>query len=248
MKNYEIPAQSGAQVDVDIQVTNGTWSFEHGVADSFVSHVRKSVPLYDHGHRMAAEIASCFTLPGGFAYELGCSTGELITKLANYNSRTKSVNWVGIDNSIEMVEKARESCKQFDNIEIILGDIVDYELQTCDYVVDFLTSQFLKKTTQLTLFSKIYNSLKERGAFFLYTKILQEDSFFQDLSSVMYNRFKISNGLSPSHVLSKSESVYGVIKPEPQHVMLNLLHEAGFQKILPIIRFLNFEGYLAVRV
>ena len=250
MTNQAFPPRSGldvSMVDTEIEVQNGYWTFSNGVANSFVSHVRKSVPLYDEGHFMAAELASCFLLPKGKAYELGVSTGELIKKLARHNPRTRSVKWLGLDCESEMIAKAREHCAGIDNIELIEANLEDFEFDKCDFAVDFLTTQFLNRSAKRALFRKIYESLREGGAFFTYSKILQQDAFFQELALLLYSRFKTFNGLSAEQVVTKSESVYGVIKPESTVSMIELLHDVGFEKVTPAIRYINFEGFLAVK-
>lgn len=157
MADSSFPPRSGsdvAQVDTEITVENGCWTFSHGVANSFVSHVRKSVPLYDDGHFMAAELASCFSLPNGTAYELGVSTGELIAKLACHNARTQSVNWIGIDCENEMIAKAREHCAGLKNVELIEANLENFSFETCDFVVDFLTTQFLSHSKKNRAFQE----------------------------------------------------------------------------------------------
>lgn len=246
----EILPRSGYElkkVDTDIEVTNGVWNFSHGVASSFVNHVRKSVPLYDMGHFLAAELASCFMMPAGCGYELGVSTGELITRLANHNSRTRTATWIGIDCEEEMIAKARAQCKDLKNVKLELADICEYEFHHCDYAVDYLTTQFLDYPARLAVYSRIYESLRSGGAMFIYAKMLQEDAYLQDLSNLLYSRFKSANGLTYEQVALKSESVYGVIKPEMQNDFINMLKSAGFYQVYLVIKYLNFEGFLALK-
>lgn len=246
----EILPRSGydlKKVDTNIEVANGVWNFSHGVAGSFVDHVRKSVPLYDIGHFLAAELASCFMMPNGCGYELGVSTGELITRLATHNPRTKSATWIGIDCEEEMIAKARTQCSDLQNVELVLADICNYEFQHCDYAVDFLTAQFLDYPARLGVYTRIYESLRSGGALFIYAKMLQDDAYLQDLSNLLYSRFKSANGLTYEQVALKSESVYGVIKPEVRGEFINMLKMAGFYQIYLVIKYLNFEGFLALK-
>jgi tRNA (cmo5U34)-methyltransferase len=235
------------EVDTEIRVADGVWNFGNGVADSFVSHVRKSVPLYDMGHFMAAELASCFMMPGGCGYEIGVSTGELVRRLASHNARTASAHWVGIDCEPEMIEKASEACRSFDNIELVCDDIRKFEFERCDFVVDFLTTQFLTRWERRNLYGKVFKSLREGGAMFIYEKTLQTDGFMQDLVGLLYSRFKRFHGLTHEQIALKSESVYGVIKPETRKNVKNMLKSSGFAQVSLIMKYLNFEGYLAVK-
>lgn len=246
----EILPRSGSvlpAVDTDIQVSDGVWSFGNGVADSFVAHVRKSVPLYDMGHFLTAELASCFMMPRGKGYELGVSTGELIRRLASHNARTASAHWIGIDCEPEMVDKAADACEACGNIELVLGDIREFQFDRCDFVVDFLTTQFLNRQEREDLYRRIYASLRPDGALFLYAKTLQSDGFLQDLAGLLYARFKRFQGLSPEQISLKSESVYGVIKPVTGKELKGMLKSVGFRQVSLVMKYLNFEGILAVK-
>lgn len=246
----EILPRSGSElmeVDTDVRVLDGAWDFGHGVADAFVSHVRKSVPLYDTGHFLAAELASCFMLPRGVGYELGVSTGELIRRLATHNARTASARWVGIDCEAEMIERARRDCAELGNVELVHADVREFEFDSCDFIVDFLTTQFLTRGERAGLYRRAFESLREGGAMFVYSKTLQADAFLQDLSGLLYSRFKRFHGLTHEQIVSKSESVYGVIKPETRKDARKLLKSAGFDRVDLVIKYLNFEGLLAVK-
>ncbi len=246
----EILPRSGSTlqvVDTDIQVSDGVWSFGNGVADAFVAHVRKSVPLYDMGHFLAAELASCFVMPHGKGYELGVSTGELIRRLASHNARTASAQWVGVDCEQEMIEKASKDCSSCQNIELILGDIREFRFDSCDFVVDFLTTQFLDRRDREELYSRVYASLRPGGALFIYTKALQPNGFLQELAGLLYSRFKRYQGLNHEQISLKSESVYGVIKPVTERELKAMLKSAGFRQVSLVVKYLNFEGVLAVK-
>ena len=59
------------------------------------SHVKKSVPLYEHGHEAVLDLSDFFVKEDSICYELGISTAVL---QVNYK-RQKSVKWYGIDHS-----------------------------------------------------------------------------------------------------------------------------------------------------
>ena len=79
--------------------------FDATVAAAFDDMVSRSVPFYDEMQRMVVALATDFCEPGSRVYDLGCSTATTLALL----DRTVhlEVRFVGIDNSAEMLAKAR---------------------------------------------------------------------------------------------------------------------------------------------
>ena len=79
--------------------------FDGRTAAVFDDMLVRSVPFYAEMQRMSGELAADFAQPGSALYDLGCSTGttlELLDPLVD-----PGVRFVGVDNSPEMLEKAR---------------------------------------------------------------------------------------------------------------------------------------------
>ena len=68
-----------------IKSNTANWKFDENVVPFFDNHVNKSVPLYEEGHDLAIKIADFFLSDQSIVYEIGCSTGTLIEKLAKRN-------------------------------------------------------------------------------------------------------------------------------------------------------------------
>lgn len=60
----------------------GGWTFGGEAAAAFDQHVVRSIPLYDAGHDLIVDCADVLLGPDALVYELGCSTGALIDKVA----------------------------------------------------------------------------------------------------------------------------------------------------------------------
>jgi tRNA (cmo5U34)-methyltransferase len=71
-----------AKVGQNIETQNAGWTFDGKVADTFVDHVRQSVPLYEKGHELVCQLSDYFVDKTSTVYEIGTSTGELIRKVA----------------------------------------------------------------------------------------------------------------------------------------------------------------------
>src|SRR5262245_1593683 len=67
--------------------------------------VTRSVPFYLEIQRMMTEIAADFAVPETRVYDLGCSTGTTLINLDKV--LPDDVEFIGIDNSEEMLKKCR---------------------------------------------------------------------------------------------------------------------------------------------
>ncbi|OLT16989.1 hypothetical protein BJF78_13480 [Pseudonocardia sp. CNS-139] len=226
---------------------DGTWSFHRGVAPTFVDHVRRSVPLYDAGHELVAEISSCFVRPGGVAYELGSSTGQLLRQVATASPRNRSATWIGVEHVSEMVDQARAHCAGVENIVLVQSDISAMDYRSCDFVTAYLTLDFLDPEPRIRTLRRVAQALRPGGAMFVYEKVLAPDSRTQNLISMLHHRFKRQHGLTAEEILNKADSLAGVMQPLTAGEYRDLLLECGFSSVVPVLRYLCFEGFLALR-
>lgn len=75
-------------VDKNISQHNAGWSFEN-ISEDFDSHIQKSIPLYESGHRLICHYSDFFLKRDSMVYDLGCSTGKMLHKIA-CTTRTKT--------------------------------------------------------------------------------------------------------------------------------------------------------------
>ena len=92
-----------------IEAGNAGWNFGGDVADTFVDHIRQSVPMYAEGHDLVCQFSDYFVSNQSTCYEIGVSTGELLRKLATHNSGKPNARWIGIDTEKPMIDKAKNS-------------------------------------------------------------------------------------------------------------------------------------------
>lgn len=97
---------------VDDLITSipGEWKFDEQVSQHFDTHVRKSVPLYEEVQKAVIEISEWFIRDNSVVYDLGSSTGETISLLLQKHSRKKNVRFIGVEESLPMIEIARKKC------------------------------------------------------------------------------------------------------------------------------------------
>lgn len=235
------------KVGHEIEAPNAGWTFSGNVPETFVAHIRHSVPMYEEGHDMICQLSDFFCSKDSICYELGVSTGELLKKLALHHSSKPTIRFIGLDVEEAMIAKAKQHCADVANIEVLHEDIRLFDYQKADMFVSYYCMQFVPPRDRQELFRRVYESLHWGGAFVLYEKVRGPDARFQDILSTLYNDFKTRNGLSADEILSKTRSLKGVLEPFSSEGNLGLLRRAGFTDIMTVQKHLCFEGFLAVK-
>ena len=124
---------------------------------------------------------------------------------------------------------------------------MDVELRKCDMIISYYTMQFIKPKIRQIVFDKIYESLNWGGAFLLFEKVRGADARFQDIMSALYVDYKLSKGYTEEQIINKARSLKGVLEPFSSQGNIDLLQRAGFADILPILKYVCFEGLLAIK-
>jgi len=239
-------SDAAGNVGQNIHADNGRWSFGGRVADSFEDHIERSVPYYREGHETIAKISDWFLHPGNTAIELGCSTGALTRKLAQWHAG-KGVRIVGLEIEPEMVAAAERSCAGLDGVEIRLDDALTADLEPADLIASYYTIQFVPPAKRQDLFNRIYATLNWGGAFLMFEKVRAPDARFQDMMSTLYSDFKLEQGFDPAEIVHKTRSLKGVLEPFSTQGNLDMMARAGFVDVTTVFKHLCFEGFLAIK-
>ncbi len=228
-----------------IQANNAGWSFGGDTPATFEDHVSKSVPLYQEGHNVVVQLSDFFLHQSSLCYEIGSSTGVLLDKVVNHN-RMKNIRAIGIDVEPDMVAFAKQKYTS-SNISFVHADVADFELEKADMIVSYYTLQFIKPKHRLDVLRQIYSALNWGGALLLFEKVRAPDARFQDIMSSLYVDYKIDQGYDAGQILSKSRSLKGVLEPFSTGGNLDLLQKAGFQDVMTVMKYVSFEGFLAIK-
>jgi tRNA (cmo5U34)-methyltransferase len=231
----------------NIEAGNAAWSFGGNTPDSFVSHIRQSVPLYAEGHDLICQLSDFFVSNESVCYEIGVSTGELLKKLAQHNAHRAGARWIGLDPVPEMIRKAREHCRDVPAIELLEEDARGFHFEKSDLIVSYYCMQFIPPRSRQDLFTKIWESLNWGGAFILFEKTRAPDARFQDMITTLYNDFKLRNGFTGEEIVQKTRSLKGILEPFSTQGNLDLLRRAGFTDVMTVQKYLCFEGFLAIK-
>lgn len=229
-----------------IEAANARWSFGGEVPKFFEEHVNKSVPLYSEGHNLILKLSDFFLPNPSICYDIGCSTGLLARQLALRN-KGKSVQVIGVDAEQGMISHAQSVNNDLDGIEFIKSDIVEFEFKKTDMIIAYYTIQFISPRVRQIVINKIFEALNWGGAFVFFEKVRSSDARFQDIASSIYVDYKLENGYTPDNIIAKARSLKGVLEPFSTQGNLDLLTRAGFKDIATIMKYVSFEGFLAIK-
>lgn len=233
-----------AIVGDDIEASDGAWTFGGNTPKTFNEHVRKSVPYYQEGHDLTLALSNYFVQPSSACYEVGSSTGTLTRKLAARYPRT---DWIGLDMAGEMVDEARRSSEDYENLSFVHTGAADFDFQPTDFIVSYYTMQFIRPRERQYFVDQIYNALNWGGAFVVFEKVRAPDARFQDMMNGLYIDYKLEQGYSASEILGKTKSLKGVLDPFSTQGNLDLFKRAGFVDVMAVFKYVCFEGFLCVK-
>jgi tRNA (cmo5U34)-methyltransferase len=234
------------EVGDGLTAMSARWSFAGSTSLHFDDHVSRSVPLYREGHELAARLSDFFIGSGSVCYELGCSTAALTERLAQRHAG-KGARFIGIDVEPDMIRTARQRCAGYDQVAIVEADATSYEFEKADLVVAYYTVQFIHPKLRQTLIEKLYQTLNWGGALMLFEKVRAPDARFQDIASQLYADYKLEGGYAPHEIMAKARSLKGVLEPFSTQGNLDLLRRAGFVDVMTIMKYVCFEGFLAIK-
>ncbi|PPI27940.1 hypothetical protein C5D66_15080 [Rathayibacter sp. AY1B4] len=221
--------------------TRECWAWDAGLASRFEDHIADSVPLYREGHELILELSDWWAGPGASIVDVGCSTGTLTAALA---ARHPAADVVGIDSEPEMLveAQARDSRATFR-----LGDATTCDLGTPDLVVAHYVVQFLAPADRASLLRNVFDALQPGGALILFEKTLPSSPAAQSRAAQALHSHKLRAGLSPVDVLAKDRALRGVLRPRTTVQLVDELASVGFEDVEPVMRWMQFAGFLAVK-
>jgi tRNA (cmo5U34)-methyltransferase len=227
-----------------IKAENARWKFHGEMVEQFERHIARSVPFYAEGHDLVVKLSDYFVKSDSLVYELGSSTGKLSHLMAQHHENKAS--FIGVEIEEDMVKKAQKSYYH-DRLSFLCEDINQMEFQKADLIVAYYTIQFIHPSQRQALIDKIYEALNWGGAFIMYEKVRANDARFQDICMGLYTEYKLDQGYTPEEIVSKAKSLKGVLEPFSTQGNIDMLKRAGFLDILSIQKYVNFEGFLAIK-
>lgn len=225
------------------------FKFDNKTAAVFDDMVTRSVPFYDEIQRMVTEIVADFAQPGTNLYDFGCATGTTFVLLDDLVD--PQVRFVGIDNSGEMLEKARIKLDQMESgrpFELVNADLhSQFTLENASVALLVLTLQFVRPLYRDKLIRRIVDAMPENGALIMVEKLTSSHTLLNRLFIKYYYDYKKRNGYSEVEISQKREALENVLIPYRIEENHEMLREAGFRHVEEFFRWYNFCGMVAVK-
>lgn len=234
------------KIDKNLFANNSSWTFDKNVPKHFDKHIAKSVPMYHQMHWLCEQISDFYIKKDSIVYDIGCSTGSLLFKLAERHKFKNKVKYYGIDVIDQMIKFAKKK-NNHKQIKYINKNIVNYKFKKSDFIISSYTLQFINPKFRQSLLNKIYKNLNWGGALFITEKVRSYDARTQDQMSTIYEEFKLYNGFDESEIFSKKKSLKGVLEPFSSQANIQMLKRAGFKDVSTVAKFVCFEGFLAIK-
>lgn len=225
------------------------FKFGANVAGVFDDMVGRSVPFYGEIQRMVAELAATYAKEGTDVYDLGCSTGTTLIGMDSLVNR--DVQFIGVDDSMEMLDKCRAKLTELKFSRPCELRCVDLnkgiKIQNASVVVLCLTLQFVRPLHRERLLKNIYEGLNHGGVLIMVEKILAEESHFNRDFIEYYYDFKRRNHYSELEISQKREALENVLVPYKLSENITLLRDKGFSHCEVFFKWYNFAGLVAVK-
>jgi tRNA (cmo5U34)-methyltransferase len=221
--------------------------FDDKVANVFENMLARSVPFYGAVNEMTAGIVNSIVREGERIYDLGCSLGTTLLQVES-GLKPKSVELIGVDNSVAMLEKAKEKAAHSGSkCHFEEGDITAIELKPSACVIMNYTLQFLRPILREDFLRKIFDSLRPGGALLLSEKVILHDPLLNRKFIDYYTSFKSEQGYSQMEISKKREALENVLIPFSIEENLTLLKRAGFAHVDSYFQWFNFCSFIAVK-
>ncbi len=228
---------------------HGCYRFGMETASVYAAMVQRSLTCSRESPQMPGDIAADFAGAGTNLYDLGCATGTTMAVLDTMVD--PGVRFVGIDNSDDMLAKARQKLEKLGVTRAY--DLVNADLDQCQFLenasvaVMILTLQFVRPLHRERVIRRIHESLNESGCLILVEKITLEDSLLNRLFIKHYYEMKRRNGYSNTEITLKREALENVLIPYRFEENRDMLKAAGYRSVEEFFRWYNFCGVVAVR-
>jgi tRNA (cmo5U34)-methyltransferase len=225
------------------------FNFGKETARVFDDMVNRSVPYYSEIQRMVCELSSNFASDKTVVYDVGCATGTTLGLLNDHLDY--GIELVGIDNSEEMLNKAREKLGHTGTghpIRFINADLNDAPgMPNGSVVIMLLTLQFVRPLNREKLIKSAFDGLNRNGCLILVEKVTGYSTLLNRLYIDYYYEYKRRMGYSDLEIAQKREALENILIPYHFEENKSLLSMAGFSQVEEFFRWYNFSGIVAVK-
>ncbi|THB75713.1 MAG: carboxy-S-adenosyl-L-methionine synthase CmoA [Desulfobulbaceae bacterium] len=225
------------------------FDFSERVVEVFDDMLDRSIPHYHEVIKGIATLMDIHLEAGDRVCDLGCATGTPLLEFSRLLQH-KDLQFLGIDNSLPMLEKARLKTELFshtENISYRQADITSLELPGTGAFILNYTLQFIRPLVRPLLLKRLFDNLRPGGLLFLSEKTVEEQKMLNRSFIEVYHRFKREKGYSDLEIAKKREALENILIPFSAEENQKLLTDAGFDGLSVFFQWFNFCSIVAVK-
>ncbi len=211
--------------------------------------LERSIPMYQECQSLAVHWCVQFARANTSVYDLGCSTGTLLLKLAQSIDPSKSIALLGVDNSEAMLAKCRKTLEQSPiTCELLNADLnQELGIKNASAVLMNYTLQFVLPENRVPLLKSICDGLLPEGSLILIEKVKSAIPELDRTFIDFYHQFKKDQGYSDLEISRKRDALENVLIPWTVEENQELMKKAGFRTVDLFFKWNNFAGFIALK-
>lgn len=226
------------------------FEFNSQVVGVFEDMINRSVPGYGTIVHSLEQFARLFAQDNTHCYDLGCSLGASALSMQAGLTKKENVTIIGIDNSLDMLERANSFINQSPNdtvIDLQHADVLDIKIDNASLVTLNFILQFIEPNKRDQLLSSIYQGMTKGACLVLSEKVRFENEQLQHTITHLHHRFKSEKGYSDLEIAQKRDSLENVMRIDTQATHVHRLQRAGFSQVQQWYQNTAFVSYFAIK-
>lgn len=216
--------------------------FSFDTIENFDEHIDLSIPDFGKLTEIILNLSSYFVPDGARVYDLGCSTGVLLSKM-NQRHQNATLDLIGFDCSANLLGKYAQPAE---NLRFVQIDITRTQLAPSNLVLSVFTLQFLPVDERAGMLAEIYRSLKPGGALIIAEKIFVSSGFLQEVFCFSHYDHK-RKAFTSEQILSKQHDLRRLMHPQSEQRVTDELLSAGFSTVTPFWQSLLFKAWVCIK-
>lgn len=233
----------------NIKTVEEDFAFNERVVEVFDDMLDRSIPFYRQVIDGQAQLLNNFLEPGDTVYDLGCSTGTTVLELAR-QLEPKKLQFVGIDNSSPMLDKARlkaELYRKQQSLSFLLEDITEFDHPNAGCIILNYTLQFIRPLQRESFLQRLFHKLQPGGIVLISEKVINHDRRLNRAYIDIYHQYKKNRGYSELEIARKREALENVLIPFSIRENIAMLKKSGFVSVETYFQWFNFTSFIAIK-
>ncbi len=233
----------------NIDTVEEDFVFNDRVVEVFDDMLDRSIPFYRQVIEAEAQLLNGFLAQGDRVYDLGCATGTTLLEFSRLLEH-KRLQFVGIDNSAPMLDKARLKSELYtkqQSLSFLHEDITAFDHPGAGAVIVNYTMQFIRPLQRESFLQRLFHSLRPGGVVLISEKVISHDRRLNREYIDTYYQFKKSRGYSELEIAKKREALENVLIPYSIEENKAMLQKCGFASTETFFQWFNFISLIAIK-